>query len=121
MKLKPHLLGLLAINEDEYAQLVYETGVTWLNNHFGATMLDSLNMMMQSSLFWNWWKRQWQLRDDELIHQYSLLEIDLHDHDVQARQILQELYIEKHQTSMQVYPAASIIKTIRKQYNLIQK
>jgi len=76
---------LLQWSEMQYAEYVYETGISYLT----AYLQDALwvDEIIRSAIFWNWWKKQWHLRDVEFVR-YACLSKSAHT--------LAQLYQELH-------------------------
>jgi hypothetical protein len=65
--LKQRVCELLQWTDEEYAAFQYETGLAYLKGYipydsYGADQLS------RSRTFWNWWKNQWQQRDEKFLN-----------------------------------------------------
>lgn len=51
---------------DEYAVFIYNTGLEFMRSYFRGDKLAIQRMEVHAG-FWNWWKNEWNFRDDSFI------------------------------------------------------
>ncbi len=83
------VIDLLHWNPALYAMQVYNAGLQYLVAYIGndEAAIDQLTARKE---FWNWWKNQWNVRDDAFINEWDGLE------DSIPRRDLESLYKELH-------------------------
>lgn len=62
--MKAVVIELLKWDELEYATFQYECGLAYLRHYIPGDKWGQ-DMLHHSKLFWNWWKNQWSLRDED--------------------------------------------------------
>lgn len=87
------VIDLLHWNPALYAMQVYNTGLQYLVAYIGndEAAIDQLTARKE---FWNWWKNQWNVRDDAFINEWDGLE------DSIPRRDLESLYKELHNSKV---------------------
>lgn len=60
---KTAIIALLNCTELAYCYFVYNQGLLYLDSY----IQDDAYRLERSPAFWNWWKNQWLLRDEELL------------------------------------------------------
>lgn len=66
--IEQRVLALIGIGEDQYSELVFESGIQYLK----ATAPDYPQVVSQiarSEVFWNWWRSHWQRRDEQFLEE----------------------------------------------------
>ena len=61
--IKADILQLLGWDEERYCFFQYEQGLEYLYEY----LKTQAHVLEGSRIFWNWWKNQWTLRDQELL------------------------------------------------------
>ena len=60
------LIRLMGLRDDDMFSLVYESGMNYLSaqcRHDSA----GIDFLKDNSMYWNWWRQQWYIRDAEFI------------------------------------------------------
>lgn len=71
MKNKELIIKSLRITEDQYCALVEQFAFDWLFNRL--TNLECVTRQLaKSKLFWDWWKNQWEIRDEKFIRDSNI-------------------------------------------------
>lgn len=60
------MTDLLKWPVDEYAVFIYNTGLEFMRSYFRGDKLAIQRMEVHAG-FWNWWKNEWNFRDDSFI------------------------------------------------------
>src|SRR5207253_685449 len=60
------ILEILDWKEEVWSQFVYNTGLQYLYIRYAADAITP-EVLNRSRLFWNWWKNQWQIRDEAFL------------------------------------------------------
>ncbi len=85
--MKKEIIAFLNLTEEQYAQLQFETGMTYLEQY-----LDNSIPLIQDFAthkgFWNWWRRQFDIVDMTFIYRYENSSENIHT--------LREYYIHMH-------------------------
>ena len=68
--IKAILLEALCVNEHEYFQMVFRTGLNYLAQQVNYKGWD-MEQIQHEAFFWNWFKSEWQQRDAEFYHIYN--------------------------------------------------
>lgn len=63
---RKQVLFLTGMTEAQYAQLMFDTGVEWLCQYTGDDE-EMLRMVLSQPVVWQWWKNEWNRRDDEFL------------------------------------------------------
>lgn len=74
-KMKAVVIQLLKWDELEYAMFQYESGLAYLRFYIPWDK-EGQRMLEESELFWNWWKNQWLLRDEDFCGLYKQILLD---------------------------------------------
>ena len=82
--LKQEVMSLLNWSETKYCNYQYEQGLIYLHAYVGE---DGAHKLERSRIFWNWWKNQWAIRDED--YTIGLKPIS----DIPLRE---EVYLELH-------------------------
>lgn len=82
----------LKISSDTYSEMMYEYGCAYLSDKEEAMIRDSgcvasqakkfTNVFLHSKIWWNWWRREWQVVDRKFLR--------LEAHNMTDYKILQE-------------------------------
>lgn len=70
---KQEVCLLLQITEVEYAQMQYNSGLSFLAYKCPSGLIE--NLVANSKIFWSFWKINWALRDEEFTEQFQKMEI----------------------------------------------
>lgn len=62
------ILQLLKWTEDEYNDLVLETGIAYLKG-MAPEYPQVVKQIASSRIFWNWWREHWQKRDEQFLEE----------------------------------------------------
>ena len=62
------VMALLLWDENKYAQYVYDCGIAYLNKYL-PDYPQVVRQIIQSKVYWSWWKIHWQKRDLEFMEQ----------------------------------------------------
>jgi len=103
MKNKQLLLQAMRMHEDKYNTVMYETAIQYL-----TTILDgdtwAFDKLTKTKMFWEWWKRQWERRENSFSQIHQLYKIDAKDYN-EVSEIIHELWLEVHSIeSLNIYP-----------------
>lgn len=60
---KTAIIELMECSKLQYCSFQYEQGLKYLEKYVG----DEAWRLERSDTFWNWWKNQWLLRDEQLL------------------------------------------------------
>lgn len=97
MKNKELIIKMLQVTEQEYCALVETFAFDWLLSRF--TKLECvISELSKSKMFWEWWKNQWEIRDEKYIRDSNIALIN----DVLEGQTLtmaRDLYSDTHNPS----------------------
>jgi hypothetical protein len=80
-------MNLLQISPEKYNQLVFETGIGYLENYLNHSKLLVRDFSLHAG-FWSWWKLQYRLVDEAFLRRYR-------NTNYPARQLV-EFYIHSH-------------------------
>lgn len=63
----------LGWTDEEYSTCMYEMGLTYLQEYTQQDA-EAIKEIENSQIYWNWWKNQWSLRDDQFVQalEYTL-------------------------------------------------
>lgn len=103
MKNRERILILLGYSPQGYNQMIELAGYKWLDRNFTA---DSKlkNIYVTSKRFWQWWNKQWDLRDNDYLNETSLRYID-EPLTGEELQIALGFFVEKHIiSSLEIFP-----------------
>ena len=64
--LKEKVCRLLEWDDQQYAEFQYETGLNYLRHYIGFDP-QAIDMLTRTRTYWNWWKNQWAIRDNQFI------------------------------------------------------
>jgi hypothetical protein len=59
---------LLQWSEDQYNELVLETGIQYLEA-MAPEYKQVTRQISKSEIFWNWWRSHWQRRDEQFLEE----------------------------------------------------
>lgn len=76
---KKQVLDALEMDEYSYCKFMYDCGLTYLE-HYIRNEID-VKRFERNRIFWNWWKIQWTIREEEFMT-YAL------KHDISFRHFL---------------------------------
>ncbi len=69
-EIQKQIANLLEISQDKYKQLIFETGLSYLDNYLEGS--DSLiHDFSCHAGFWSWWKMQYRLVDEAFLHKFK--------------------------------------------------
>ena len=68
---KELIIKSLRITELEYAALVESFAFDWLCSRL-TNLKCVINQLSKSKLFWDWWKNQWEIRDEKYIRDSNI-------------------------------------------------
>lgn len=80
---KQQIVQLLQTREEGHSQHVYNSGLRYLRHYCGNDH-KAIDFLTRSKLFWNWWKRQWGLRDEVFITSLKAEEME----SIEMRQLI---------------------------------
>lgn len=72
-----------------YSNHIYNTGLAYLEEYFSQER-SAINELMPRAEFWNWWKNQFNIRNDAFINEWDGLESTITVHD------LRKIYSDLH-------------------------
>jgi hypothetical protein len=67
------VIAVLGWDHDQYCEYQFEQGITFLRHYIGEKTPYG-EVLLQSRIFWNWWKNQWALRDSFFLSRMKLIE-----------------------------------------------
>ncbi len=93
---------MLHWDELQYATFIHETGLAYLRRYipddpYGAAILE------RSSIFWNWWKNHWTIRDQQFLD-----EMDMDSGHIVPR-ALYEIYHSSDTLADTIFPNAVVL------------
>lgn len=77
---KQEVCGLLNWTEEQHSNFMFETGVDFLDAYctFDCKTVNqvlradnSYKYLLTNRAFWNWWKMQWQARDEVFVDHFN--------------------------------------------------
>jgi hypothetical protein len=68
--LRSDVLGILNWSEQQYAEFKFQQGITYLHRYVPSHE-KMFGLLMQSRMFWNWWKNCWDLRDEVFMESFN--------------------------------------------------
>ncbi|MCB9245949.1 MAG: hypothetical protein H6606_05915 [Flavobacteriales bacterium] len=102
------------ITDEQHSQVVYNTGLKWLKWRFGGVP-EYCRRWEDSSVFWQWWKRQWDMRDELLCNKYGIHQDTGRVTKAHIR-AFREIYDELHGIqAMKIYPAQPTARKINEE------
>lgn len=102
-QLRKELFALLELSHDAWAGIVEKHGLAFAWHY---TLHDewSVNYLTKTASYWNWWKRQWNVRDEIFLEEYRS-----YARSGSAPELL-ELYLDHHQPEeVESYPCRYIM------------
>lgn len=98
------ILNLLGITHDTYSTTVEQLGYgfAW---HYTQHNEWSVNYLTKAAAYWNWWKKQWQLRDEVFVVEHTAYA------NTGSENELLELWLDHHDPQqVECYPSAFILQ-----------
>ena len=94
MTSKYYIQKALGWSDYKYGKVVMDSAIEWIKFHFKSEPI-MLDVLTRSTVFWQWWKNQWEHRDKRFI---EVTAIDLLDYPIaeNIKEILNEDYAELH-------------------------
>lgn len=77
------VIDLLHWNPALYAMLVYNAGLQYLVAYIGNNEA-AIDQLTARAEFWNWWKNQWNIRDEVFITEWDGLEDSIPCRDLES-------------------------------------
>lgn len=116
--LKAKVMELTGMDELEYAQVVYESGLAYLGLYWRNDE-SWTNRWSSSRIFWVWWRNQWALKDGVLLPMLQeLVDRCLINGEPVLPYMIREVYLDEHsgqQALKEFKPNPVITKAILKQ------
>lgn len=117
---KPAICRWANITPEEHNIVIYNTGLQWLKWRFGGVPVHC-RQWEDSSVFWQWWRRQWDLRDELLCQQYAI-HLDKGKITPAHVRAFREIYDELHGIeAMKIYPAQPTARKIINEHKSTKK
>ncbi|MBX7204179.1 MAG: hypothetical protein K1X81_02030 [Bacteroidia bacterium] len=91
MNIQERITAMVGVSADDYARLVFETGIEYAGMLTGGNE-QAVSRVIQTKTFWKWFKNQWQQIDEVFLAAYRIA--DRNDSDV--RESLRLMWIEEH-------------------------
>jgi hypothetical protein len=105
-QIQKEVLNLLCWNEEDLSCFIYECGVAYLQAYFGNDT-DAISHVEHKREFWNWFKNQWQYRD-QVFFESMILDFSL------PLFMRREMYKALHSPAMlacEIYPSKTVLGT----------
>ncbi len=99
---KQRVMSLLQWDEKQYGDYQYRMGTQYLQSYISTDPIG-IDMLVDSRIFWNWWKNHWQTRDEQFL--------ETADHDG-LQIVLRILYSGFHNPQRlvnEIYPNAVVL------------
>ena len=69
--IKNEILESCLLEEDFYNMFMYEQGLEWIKTHVFPDE-TTVSVVSSSPYFWNWFKNQWYIRENDFLADYVL-------------------------------------------------
>jgi len=88
---------ILQWDELQYGEFIYQSGLQYLREYIKDESEAIIDHIIRSRIFWNWWKMNWQYRDQAFVKSSPVklqmktcraIYFELHD----ARTLAEEIY-----------------------------
>ena len=112
---KKHNTALDTPKEKHHRQ-IFEIGMQWLEIRFEFV---PSNQWRFSSNFWHWWKKQWSIRNFEILMQLGF-ELDEESITQSEFEALHDAFKEIHDMSIQSYPQRQVVRSIAKEFKTVK-
>jgi hypothetical protein len=86
--IKIKVLQLVGWTEQQYAQFIYDCGLLYLQCVIDEESDLITSFIRRSTIYWNWWKLHWEMRDAEFIEGCEQWAGVIEDHEA--------VYLNKH-------------------------
>lgn len=97
------LQGIMAMTGDAYNQLVYDVAIDYLHQVLELDQWGQ-DQLQNAKHFWMWWQEQWARRNNILVCQFGLNEIDKSDFEHYREVITTEFHKIHSLNSLNIYP-----------------
>lgn len=75
--IKKQVLDLIEWDEQQYAQFIYDCGLAYLQNVISNEYESITKSIISNEIFWNWWKINWEMRDQEFVEKMEIWSIGI--------------------------------------------
>jgi len=103
--LKERITTVLHWTELEYTEFQYEAGLLYLRHYIPQDTWGQ-DMLQRSRLFWNWWKAQWVLRDDQFCFKHGNR---LHEVRLENRRVYYRYVHDAATLASEIYPGRLVL------------
>jgi len=99
-----HLLqGIMAMSADAYNQHVYDVAIDYLHQVLELDQWGQ-DQLQAASHFWVWWQEQWARRNNILVNEFGIAEMDKADFEHYREVITAEFNKIHSLNSLNIYP-----------------
>lgn len=67
--IQQQVLQLIGWDEQQYTQFIYDCGLAYLQAVINDESEYIASFIRRNEIYWNWWKMNWEMRDQEFIEQ----------------------------------------------------